>query len=119
MADFGKRRRRIYRPAKRSPPKFGFSGFLGKTLQVIALLSGLWRQKVLRNVLIIVPATLQKQWVQEFDKWWPLIRVKILTGRKIKPETVYICSYERARIQARETFLCLDFGTGLPRDIFS
>ena len=28
MADFGKRCRRIYRPAKRSPPKFGFSGFV-------------------------------------------------------------------------------------------
>ena len=38
---------------------------LGKTVQVIAILSGLFHDKTLRNVLIIVPATLQKQWVQE------------------------------------------------------
>ena len=37
---------------------------LGKTLQVIAILAGLQQDKTLRNVLVIVPATLQKQWVQ-------------------------------------------------------
>ena len=73
---------------------------LGKTLQIITFLAGLHHAKMMRNILIIVPATLQKQWLQEFNKWCPLIRVRPLIGSKIKPETAYICSYDRARIQA-------------------
>ena len=68
--------------------------------QVIAVLAGLQRNEILRNILIIVPATLQKQWLQEFQKWWPMLRVKVVSdGKRIKPETVYLSSYERARSQ--------------------
>lgn len=71
-----------------------------KSIKVIALLAGLQRNETLRNILIIVPATLQKQWVQEFNKWWPMLRIKVLSdGKRIKPETVYLASYERARSQ--------------------
>ena len=73
---------------------------LGKTVQVIAILSGLFHDKTLRNVLVIVPATLQKQWVQEFQKWNTAIKVKIYNSGKIKPNYVYISSYEKVRSDA-------------------
>ena len=39
----------------------------------------------------------------EFDKWWPPIRVRVLTeDDRIKPETVYIGSYERIRTMGDE-----------------
>ena len=73
---------------------------LGKTVQVIAILSGLFHDKTLRNVLVVVPATLQKQWVQEFQKWDTAIKVKIYNSGKIKPNYVYISSYEKVRSDA-------------------
>jgi SNF2 family DNA or RNA helicase len=73
---------------------------LGKTVQVIAILSGLFHDKTLRNVLVVVPATLQKQWVQEFQKWNTAIKVKIYNSGKIKPNYVYISSYEKVRSDA-------------------
>jgi DNA excision repair protein ERCC-6 len=54
---------------------------LGKTIQVIAFLSGLYYSKVLgpgQPSIIVCPATVMKQWVQEFHKWWPPLRVAIL-----------------------------------------
>ncbi|GAA5816119.1 hypothetical protein MFLAVUS_009642 [Mucor flavus] len=67
---------------------------LGKTIQVIAFLSSLYYSKILgpgQPSIIVCPATVMKQWVQEFHKWWPPLRVAILhssgTGVKTCIET--------------------------------
>ncbi|KAG2223240.1 hypothetical protein INT45_006121, partial [Circinella minor] len=54
---------------------------LGKTVQIIAFLSSLYYSKILgpgKASIIVCPATLMNQWVQEFHRWWPPIRVAVL-----------------------------------------
>ncbi|RDI88969.1 hypothetical protein Vi05172_g1005 [Venturia inaequalis] len=52
---------------------------LGKTIQAISFLAGLHYSKmVTKPIIIVCPATLLKQWVNEFHKWWPPLRVSIL-----------------------------------------
>ncbi|KAJ5142943.1 uncharacterized protein N7515_001730 [Penicillium bovifimosum] len=52
---------------------------LGKTIQAISYLAALHHSKKLTKPAIIVcPATLMKQWVNEFHRWWPPFRVSIL-----------------------------------------
>jgi DNA excision repair protein ERCC-6 len=52
---------------------------LGKTIQVIAFLAGLHYSNMLTKPIIVVcPATVMKQWVNEFHRWWPPFRVTIL-----------------------------------------
>lgn len=52
---------------------------LGKTIQIIAFLAGLHHSaKLTKPVLIVTPATVMKQWVNEFHIWWPAFRVSIL-----------------------------------------
>lgn len=52
---------------------------LGKTIQVISFLAGLHYSKLLNKPAIVVcPATVMKQWVNEFHRWWPPFRVSIL-----------------------------------------
>ncbi|KAG0284696.1 hypothetical protein BGZ96_010963 [Linnemannia gamsii] len=52
---------------------------LGKTIQIIAFLAGLhYSGKLDAPVVIVCPATLLKQWVKEFHRWWPPMRVAIL-----------------------------------------
>lgn len=60
---------------------------LGKTIQVIAFLAGLQYSNLLFNpeivesrgpILIVCPATVMRQWVNEFHTWWPPMRVAIL-----------------------------------------
>ncbi|KAI8098665.1 SNF2 family N-terminal domain-containing protein [Halteromyces radiatus] len=54
---------------------------LGKTVQIIAFLSGLYYSKILGPgvpSLVVCPATVLKQWVEEFHRWWPPLRVAIL-----------------------------------------
>ncbi len=52
---------------------------LGKTIQVIAFLAGLHHSKLIqRPVIVVAPATVMKQWVNEFHTWWPPFRVSIL-----------------------------------------
>eukprot|EP01091_Cochliopodium_minus_P017003 TRINITY_DN6549_c0_g1_i1.p1 TRINITY_DN6549_c0_g1~~TRINITY_DN6549_c0_g1_i1.p1 ORF type:complete len:769 (-),score=256.90 TRINITY_DN6549_c0_g1_i1:730-2697(-) len=49
---------------------------LGKTVQIICFMAGLKHSKLLDGpVLILCPATVMKQWVQEVHKWWPPFRV--------------------------------------------
>ena len=52
---------------------------LGKTIQVISFLAGLhYSRKVTKPIIIVAPATVMKQWVNEFHTWWPPFRVSIL-----------------------------------------
>jgi DNA excision repair protein ERCC-6 len=52
---------------------------LGKTIQAISYLASLHHSGMLTKPAIVVcPATLMKQWVNEFHRWWPPFRVSIL-----------------------------------------
>lgn len=52
---------------------------LGKTVQVIAFLAGLhYLGHLTKPVLLVVPATVMNQWVNEFHRWWPPLRCVIL-----------------------------------------
>jgi DNA excision repair protein ERCC-6 len=52
---------------------------LGKTIQVISFLAGLhYSKKLARPVIVVAPATVLRQWVNEFHRWWPPLRVSIL-----------------------------------------
>ncbi|CAM1510365.1 Fc.00g007000.m01.CDS01 [Cosmosporella sp. VM-42] len=52
---------------------------LGKTVQLIAFIAALhYSKKLRRPVIIVAPATLLRQWVSEFHRWWPPLRVSIL-----------------------------------------
>ncbi|KAF2712293.1 hypothetical protein K504DRAFT_400989 [Pleomassaria siparia CBS 279.74] len=54
---------------------------LGKTIQAISFVAGLhYSKKLDKPVLVVCPATVMKQWVNEFHKWWPALRVSILHG---------------------------------------
>jgi DNA excision repair protein ERCC-6 len=52
---------------------------LGKTIQMISYLAGLhYSRKWKGPVIVVAPATLMKQWVSEFHRWWQPFRVSIL-----------------------------------------
>src|SRR5205814_5068147 len=52
---------------------------LGKTIQVIAFLAALhYSRKLDKPVIVVAPATVLRQWVNEFHRWWPPLRVSIL-----------------------------------------
>lgn len=52
---------------------------LGKTIQITAFLAGLhYSGKLKEPALVVCPATVMKQWVNEFHRWWPALRVVIL-----------------------------------------
>ncbi|BES98255.1 DNA excision repair protein [Nesidiocoris tenuis] len=60
---------------------------LGKTIQIIAFLAGLYASDLydydteytgLGPTLIVCPTTVMHQWVREFHKWFPIVRVAIL-----------------------------------------
>ncbi|THX74175.1 hypothetical protein D6D05_07080 [Aureobasidium pullulans] len=52
---------------------------LGKTIQIISFIAGLhYSKKVTKPIIIVCPATVMKQWVNEFHRWWPPLRVSIL-----------------------------------------
>ena len=52
---------------------------LGKTIQIIAFLAGLHRSGKLQGpVILLCPATIMGQWVREFQKWYPPMRVALL-----------------------------------------
>ncbi|KAL1609897.1 DNA repair protein rhp26 [Paraconiothyrium brasiliense] len=52
---------------------------LGKTIQAISFVAGLHYSKILtKPVIVVCPATVMKQWVNEFHRWWPALRVSIL-----------------------------------------
>jgi DNA excision repair protein ERCC-6 len=52
---------------------------LGKTIQMISHLAGLhYSKKLTKPIIVVCPATVMKQWVNEFHRWWPPFRVTIL-----------------------------------------
>ncbi|KAI1331049.1 SNF2 family N-terminal domain-containing protein [Xylariaceae sp. FL0255] len=52
---------------------------LGKTVQIIAFIAALHYSRQLdKPVLIVAPATVLQQWVNEFHRWWPPLRVSML-----------------------------------------
>lgn len=52
---------------------------LGKTVQIIAFLAGLQYSGLLKGpCLVVCPATVMRQWCNEFHRWWPAFRVVIL-----------------------------------------
>lgn len=52
---------------------------LGKTIQIVAFIAGLHYSGMLdKPVIIVCPATVMRQWVNEFHRWWPALRVVIL-----------------------------------------
>ncbi|KAJ1660680.1 DNA repair protein rhp26 [Dispira simplex] len=67
---------------------------LGKTVQIVAFLGSLYYSRVLERrveppaagqpttvpvpTLIVCPATIMRQWVKEFHRWWPPLRVMVL-----------------------------------------
>ncbi|KAL1461323.1 hypothetical protein WDU94_013230 [Cyamophila willieti] len=62
---------------------------MGKTIQVIAFLSAVYCSKIrnkhtgipgLGPSMIVCPVTVMHQWVSEFHKWYPPIRVAVLHG---------------------------------------
>ncbi|KFP67581.1 DNA excision repair protein ERCC-6-like, partial [Cariama cristata] len=53
---------------------------LGKTVQVIAFLSGMFDAELIRHVLLIMPTTLVSNWLAEFARWTPGVRVKEFHG---------------------------------------
>ncbi|KAH3723324.1 DNA excision repair protein ERCC-6-like [Pelomyxa schiedti] len=53
---------------------------LGKTLQLIAFLSGLFLNKLIKQALIVCPLSVINHWVSELHKWAPQISVGIFHG---------------------------------------
>jgi len=52
---------------------------LGKTVQLISFVTALHYSQILdKPVIVVAPATLLRQWVNEFHRWWPPLRVSIL-----------------------------------------
>lgn len=51
---------------------------VGKTVQTIVALSSLFLSGRLRYVLLVVPSTLQTQWLEMVRSWWPLTRCILL-----------------------------------------
>ncbi|KAM9227073.1 DNA excision repair protein ERCC-6-like [Leptosomus discolor] len=53
---------------------------LGKTIQIIAFLSGMFDAELVQHVLLIMPTTLVSSWLAEFARWTPGLRVKEFHG---------------------------------------
>ncbi|KAM4696078.1 DNA excision repair protein ERCC-6-like [Rhinophrynus dorsalis] len=57
---------------------------LGKTIQVIAFLSGMFDAEFVKYVLLVMPTTLISNWMKEFEKWTPGMRVAEFHGTSKK-----------------------------------
>lgn len=77
---------------------------LGKTIQMIAALRIMYRQDKLESVLIIVPASLVRQWQQALRQWAPEMRLSTVYGPSNDrtwqwrvPAQFFLTSYETFR----------------------
>ncbi|XP_034989710.2 DNA excision repair protein ERCC-6-like [Zootoca vivipara] len=73
---------------------------LGKTIQVIAFLSGMFDEELIRTVLLIMPPSLLSNWLEEFAKWAPGLRVSVFHG-----PNKHECEKNLKRIQKRSGVL--------------
>uniref|UniRef100_A0A3P9MC35 DNA excision repair protein ERCC-6-like n=1 Tax=Oryzias latipes TaxID=8090 RepID=A0A3P9MC35_ORYLA len=53
---------------------------LGKTIQVISFLSGMYDNELIKHTLLIMPTSLITNWIKEFSRWTPGMRVKEFHG---------------------------------------
>uniref|UniRef100_A0A8C6TCZ9 Excision repair cross-complementation group 6-like n=1 Tax=Neogobius melanostomus TaxID=47308 RepID=A0A8C6TCZ9_9GOBI len=53
---------------------------LGKTIQVISFLSGMYDAEHVKSTVLVVPTSLITNWTKEFAKWTPGMRVKEYHG---------------------------------------
>ncbi|XP_037535921.1 DNA excision repair protein ERCC-6-like [Nematolebias whitei] len=53
---------------------------LGKTIQVISFLSGMYDNDLVKHSLLVMPTSLITNWIKEFSKWTPGMRVKEFHG---------------------------------------
>ncbi len=57
---------------------------LGKTAQAIRGLARLYEKgEEVFPALVVCPNTLKKNWEREFEKWWPGIRVQVISGTAV------------------------------------
>ena len=55
---------------------------LGKTVQILALISSLFDKNKIKNVLLVVPASLVGNWIAEKDKFTPSISIFVLKDKE-------------------------------------
>ena len=53
---------------------------LGKTIQIISFLSGMYDSELIKHTLLVMPTSLITNWIKEFAKWTPGMRVKEFHG---------------------------------------
>ncbi|XP_051924855.1 DNA excision repair protein ERCC-6-like [Hippocampus zosterae] len=53
---------------------------LGKTIQVISFLSAMYDNELIKHTLLVMPTSLITNWIKEFSKWTPGMRVKEFHG---------------------------------------
>lgn len=80
---------------------------LGKTVQAITALRLLLHTPSVNRALVVVPASLRQNWLDEFSKWANELVVRPLRGSQNNrlftyklPLPVLLCSYEQLRIDA-------------------
>ncbi|XP_069504737.1 DNA excision repair protein ERCC-6-like [Ambystoma mexicanum] len=54
---------------------------LGKTIQIIAFVSGMFDAQLIRTILLVMPSTLIGNWLKEFARWTPGMRVNQFHGK--------------------------------------
>jgi SNF2 family DNA or RNA helicase len=78
---------------------------LGKTLQTIAFIAGLFHSDAINAVLIVAPVSVLPVWEAELRKWSPEIRVRTFHGAKSKRRDAVI-----ARIMRRGGVVLTTYG---------
>ncbi|XP_062845103.1 DNA excision repair protein ERCC-6-like [Trichomycterus rosablanca] len=53
---------------------------LGKTVQVVSFLSAMYDAELTKHTLLVMPTSLIKNWLREFKRWTPGLRVKEFHG---------------------------------------
>ncbi|UYI26720.1 DNA excision repair protein [Encephalitozoon cuniculi] len=67
---------------------------LGKTIQVIVFLGALLHSRVVSKALILCPATIVSQWMDEWKRFYPFVRIFFGFPNE-DCEGVYLMSYEK------------------------